>query len=253
MEIIDGHVNVTDEGKWGTTTFDASVTALLEEMDAAGIHKALLLPVRNYASNQFIAQTVGQWPARFIGFGNLSVHSWRDDLKEVLDLGLCGIKFHPRMQIETLEQWDQSGILSNLEVAGLVLNVCGWLQSRTIPISQLTPLVVDVIAKKYPRLQIILSHLGGHHYWDAFFAARSNPNLYLDTSYFTEFFEKTSLERDFYHSVAKIDQKIIYGSDFPEVSPSADLKRFRAQIRERDCDLKGILAGNLRRALSMPQ
>lgn len=250
MEVIDGHANITEDGWWDGTGLDAGPDALLRQMDSAGIHKALLLPIRGRASNRLVARVVKRHSDRFFGFGNLSVASWQQDLREIVDLRLKGIKFHPRFQQETLQQWDQNGVLEGLATAGLTLNVCGWLQSACVPVGCLTPIAVDRIAKQYSRLNIILSHLGGHRYWDAFFAARSNGNLYLDSSYFTEFFQGTSLETDFFASLAKIDQKIIYGSDFPEVPATKSLDDFRRKATGPEIDLQAVFSGNLLRALS---
>jgi predicted TIM-barrel fold metal-dependent hydrolase len=221
--VIDIHTHITENGKWFNTSFDASEDALLKQMDDAKIDKSVLLPIYNFISNGFIAKSVKRHPDRFIGFGCLSVNSWKKDLNEILELGLKGIKFHPRIQHETIAQWEERGVLSEIEKAGIPLLVCGWQQtsSAIADMQNIQPIQIDRIAKKYKDLKIVMAHLGGHKFWDAFFCARSNPNIYLDCSYFFDFFRRTSIEDDFWTIFKKIDEKIIFGTDFPEVNSKA--------------------------------
>lgn len=250
MEIIDGHTNATENGKWGNTSHDASIGRLLREMDAAKIDKSLLMPIRTFANNQFVGTTVKKYAGRFIGFGNLSVKTFEDDIKEVQDLGLHGVKFHPRIQLETFQQWESAGVFALLEEKNIPVIICGWLQSSVIPILDLTPLAIDRIAKKYPNLRIIIAHMGGHKYWDAFFTVRSNKHVYMNCSYFINFFKGTSLEQDFYNSLSKVDSKVIYGSDFPEIAMDTSLDYFKKKIAGlENVDQAAIFAKNLYKAL----
>ena len=93
------------------------------------------------------------------------------------------------------------------------LQLKGNISAANLHIQDTSPLAIDVIAKKYPNLVIIYAHMGGHRIWDTCFCIRANANVYTDTSYFTEFFRGTQLEKDFVHILHKCDQKIIYGSD----------------------------------------
>ena len=96
--------------------------------------------------------------------------------------------------------------------------ICGWQQSSSIPIDDLSPLHIDKIAKKFKNVPIILTHLGGYRFWDAYTVARSNSNVFLDCSYILNVFSGTSIVSDFFKLLPQIDQKILYGSDYPEVN-----------------------------------
>lgn len=250
MNIIDGHVNVTEDGRWGNTQHDASISNLLRQMDAARVDQSLLLPIRTFASNAFIGKEVKNYSDRFWGLGNISVNSFEDDIKEIQDLGLKGVKFHPRAQLESPLLWDKNGVYAALEEAGLPVMICGWMQSSTIPMDELSPMAIDRIAKKYPNLTFVIGHMGGHRYIDGIFCARSNKNVYIDNSYFNYFFADTSLEDDFFKLLPKVDQKVIFGTDFPEVELAAYVERVRSKATA-DTDLDAVFSGNVKKAFKL--
>lgn len=219
---VDNHVHITENGKWFNTGLDASLTALLKEMDKAGVEKSVILPIAGVVRNSFVAKTVRDFKDRLIGFGCVSMKSWKQDLSEIGQMELRGVKFHPRIQNESIIDWDEMGILAELECKSLPLLVCGWQQTSALNADMLKiqPLVIDRIAKKYPNLKIIIAHMGGHKFYDAYFCSRGNRNVFLDCSYFFDFFQGTSLVTDALTLFKKLDKKIIFGSDFPETSIS---------------------------------
>lgn len=245
--IIDAHTHVTADGKWFNTSYDASVDHLLSQLDSSKIEKSILLPLVGSADNAFISQCVKRYPDRFIGFGTVRLNTWNEDIDQIKQLNLKGVKLHPRIQKETLQDWFDHGILHKLEELNLPVTVCGWPQSTAseIPIQTVLPLEVDRIAKRLPSLNIIIAHLSGHRFWDAFFCARSNQNVYLDCSYFFSFLKGTSIEQDFWKVINKIDQKIIFGSDFPEVNVIEYLHYFKEKIEDTDVDPTRVFSRNL--------
>ena len=248
-EVIDCHVNITRDGTWGTSVHNASLENLLIQMEQSKISKALLLPVEGYCDKDYVSDVVKSYPDKFIGFGNFSYSSAKKDIEHCAALGLQGLKFHPRMQKTSLKKLLECGALEVLEQLKLPLMICGWLQSKDLPIDELSPLQVDRIAKLYPNLKLILSHLGCHKFWDAFFVARSNKNVYLDCSYYLEFFKGTSLIDDFFNSLHLIDQKIIFGSDFPEVDIRTYLDNFLSRVDHEKVNVANILSGNIKKVV----
>ena len=222
LKVHDIHVNLSESGKWFDTGLDASYERIVDVMNVSGVSKAALLAMPGACTNLvFSSSKIDR--NRFWCFGNLDFSRLNYTLDQIFDLDLDGIKIHPRFQRIGIDAMLAMDFLSKLEEKGVPLMICGWQQSSTIPIASLNPLHVDLIAKKYPKLPIILSHLGGHRFWDAFAVARSNPLVYLDCSYFLQAFRGTSLESDFLSSLQMIDRKVIFGSDFPEINPSTYL------------------------------
>lgn len=218
MKIIDGQINIAASGQWGSAKIDSSLSRLLREMDSVGIERAVLTAIEPFSSNKFIAELINKHPERFYGFGHIRINHVEEDLKEILDLELSGIKIHPRIQKISIDEAKQARVFELAEKNQLAVKVCGWLQSSHVPIEDISILHYDRIAKDYPNIILIINHLGGHQFWDAMNVARSNQNVFLDCSYFLEFFDNTSLANDFFVMAEKMDRKLIYGSDFPEIS-----------------------------------
>ena len=103
----------------------------------------------------------------------------------------------------------------------------------SILLEDLVPFKYDSLAKKYRNILFILSHLGGHRVMDAFFLAKSNSNVYLDNSHVLKYFEGTSVIRDCLWVMDKLDEKIIYGSDFPEYRLNDYRSHFEDIIKTR--------------------
>lgn len=245
MKIIDGHVNVSESGRWFNTNLDASFQRVEGALCDAGISNAVLIAMPGACSNSFFNS--GQVNrSKYWCIGNIDFHDWKSSLDEIRDLDLDGVFVHPRYQGVSLESLLSSGLLSSLEDLNLPIVICGWTQSDSVPIASLSPLWIDKIAKTHKTLRILLAHLGGHFYWDAFMAARSNKNVYLDCSYFLDKFRGTSLEADFFASLRLIDRKVIFGSDFPEIDPAVYATRFIDQIsRIEGVDMPRLLSQNI--------
>jgi predicted TIM-barrel fold metal-dependent hydrolase len=244
---IDSHVHITETGKWFNTNSNSSLGALLREMDKSKIDKSVVLPISGIIKNAFVAKVIKDNPDRIIGFGGVSAKTWRLELSEIEEMNLKGVKFHPRIQNESIEEWDRLGILEELDRRSLPLLICGWQQTSASKADMISiqPLIIDRVAKKYPSLKIIIAHMGGHKFYDAFFCARGNPNVFLDCSYFFQFFKGTSLEIDALTLLSKIDEKVLFGSDFPEVNISENLKYFESKSENYQFDFSKLLCTNI--------
>jgi predicted TIM-barrel fold metal-dependent hydrolase len=217
MSVIDCHINISSNGSWFNTNYIASYENINIQTEEAGIEKAVLIAMPGACNNDyFYNDTINR--DKFWIFGNIDFQNIDLSFKQIIELNLDGVKVHPRFQNVSLHELDELGVFTRLNDLALPLMICGWQQSSILCIKELCPLNVDMYAKKYTRIKFIISHLGGHKFWDAFTVARSNKNVFLDCSYFLSIFKNTSLEKDFFTILPFIDKKVFYGSDFPEVS-----------------------------------
>lgn len=241
----DGHVNISESGKWFDSGLDASYDRVVDELSAAGIERAALLAMPGVCTNAvFSSGKIDR--NKFWCFGNLDFSRLDYSIDQIADLNLDGVKIHPRFQRVGVDQLLEMEFIGRLEQLALPLMICGWQQSSSVPIDSLSPLHIDKIAKKYPRLPIIISHMGGYRFWDAYTVARANPLVFLDCSYYLQAFRGTSLEFDFFSLLKTVDRKIIYGSDFPEVSIKYYLEDFVRKTSEiEDAKMGNILHRNL--------
>jgi predicted TIM-barrel fold metal-dependent hydrolase len=249
--VYDCHVNLSETGQWFNTGLDASYEKIVDELDGAGLERAVLLAMPGVCTNTaFESAKINR--ARFWCFGNIDFSRIDYSVDQILDLDLDGIKIHPRIQRIGINQLAENKVFARIEESGLPVMICGWQQSSTVEIKSLSPFYVDRLAKKYPRLKIIISHLGGHRFWDAYTVARANPLVFLDCSYYLKVFSGTSLETDFFSVLSTIDRKVIYGSDFPEVSVRPYLKKFLDNVDDlEEKKVRNLLYANLEQLMEL--
>ena len=217
MKVIDSHVNISENGDWFNTGLKASYQDICYRLDDSDIYKAVLISMPGVCSNAFYYKAKIDRD-RFWIFGNIDFNDIKKSLEEVIDLNLDGIKIHPRFQKITICDLLKTEIFERINELSIPVMICGWQQSSSIPIDDLSPLHIDKIAKKFKNVPIILTHLGGYRFWDAYTVARSNSNVFLDCSYILNVFSDTSIVSDFFKLLPQIDQKILFGSDYPEVN-----------------------------------
>ena len=245
MNIFDGHINISENGDWFNTGLDASYKNAVDAIEEAGVKRAALIAMPGASTNRVFETSVID-RSRFWCFGNIDFDRIQYSLDQIKDLELDGVKFHPRIQGVDLEGIMESGILEAIEKLGIPVMICGWQQSSTVSIESLSPLRIDVVAKRYKSIKFSIAHLGGHRFWDAFTVARSNQNVFLDCSYFLEFFKGTSLETDFFAALPLIDEKLIYGSDYPEINPKTYVSNFlRRSVETDETTLNKVFTNNL--------
>ena len=95
--IIDGHVHVHEKANGFSDKTDASLENLLAELDNSDIQKAVLLPISNLVSNDFVGRICEQHPDKFIvnaiydvqeaelptEENSIDLHQWHCDLYNV--------------------------------------------------------------------------------------------------------------------------------------------------------------------------
>ena len=250
--LIDAHVHVSENGKWFETSHDASIGRLLREMDAAKVDRAVLLPLVGVLSNKGAAKFCRRYPDRLLGFGTVDLYDKERTLlqqvDEIRELGLRGIKLHPRFQEFSPNSETLFPLYDAASTAGLPIVFCGWPQcrSRRVTLQSIAPYVYDRLAKQFPELKIVIAHMGGHRVLDAYFVARSNSNVYLDASYAFWALKDTSAYQDLVFTLRNLTEKVIFGSDFPEMNLVHYTRQIMAEVDNLRNDRRGaILAGNL--------
>ncbi len=257
--IIDIHTHITDNNTWFDTGLDASPQRLLRQMELGNIHRAVILPTPGVCSNRTVWEACSKYPEKFIGFATIDIHDQqraRDDLWRAKEkYGLRGVKLHPRMQAFAPDDERLYPLYELIAEYGWPVLFDGYLQSATVPMSSLLPETYDALAKRFPELIIVLAHMGGHRYWDAYFAAKSNPNLYLDTSYVIDVFRKLPHKLDdFRYIFNTLDRKLIFGTDFPELEPVdqvALMKDLLSGLPQEKQD--NIMGANLSRLMDLEE
>lgn len=181
--------------------------------------------------NDYVAEYVARDPERLIGFGSVDPNDAgaTDELERMKhDLGLRGCKLAPIYQdadplgsgflrvCETLER---------LELPMLVHQ--GTTFVRLGPLAHARPILLDEIARRFPRLVIVIAHLG--HPWieEAVAVIRKQPNVYADVSALHP--RPWQLYQALLCAVEyRTERKLLFGSDYPFFTAEETIAGLRA-------------------------
>jgi predicted TIM-barrel fold metal-dependent hydrolase len=168
--------------------------------------------------NESTAQFVASAPSRRIGFMSVDPNS-PDCLDEVqrcrFELGLVGIKLAPNYQrFDPLGPQARAVFHLASELGLPIVIHQGASPIRDAPLRIAHPLLMDEVAIAFPRLRLVIAHMG--HPWqrDTIVTIRKHPNLFADVS--ALIFRPWSLYESLRLAVEwGVTDKLLFGSDFP--------------------------------------
>jgi len=231
--IVDAHIHAghADGLTRSWDTFE-DIEVSLRRMDAAGIDRAVVLPIGSgnfRAANREIHDIVRAHPDRLFGFAKVSQEEDRGRIAEMLDeafgdLGLRGLKLHGHPNREIMEALKGHRKPLLVDVSGRVYGL-------------------RYVAESYPEVPIIVAHMGQFRSDDqahlvTLWLAKRYPNVYFDTSsvLLHEWLERAVQEG--------LCGKMIFGSDGPVCHCGVELARVRALDLPAP-EAEQVLAGNL--------
>ncbi|MBI4338213.1 MAG: amidohydrolase [Chloroflexi bacterium] len=211
-------------------------------------------------SNDYVASIVRQYPHQFIGFASVDPWKGKQAVQEVersvKELGLRGLKLHPPLQAffpNDQRFYPLYAKCSELRIpvlfhsghsaAGSTLPGGGGIKLKyAAPIPY-----IDDVAADFPELTIIMAHPGWPWTQEQISVAVHKANVYIDLSgwapqYFPE---------ELVHNVnTRIQDKVLYGSDYPSLQPDRWLREFDA-MPIRDEVRPKILLENAKKVLKL--
>lgn len=245
----------------------ASIDSLIDEYRTAGVRGVLLAwdaetaTGRPPTTNDYVASIVARAPETFLGFAG--VDPWKGDRavaeleRAVRTLGMRGAKFHPIAQAfypndtrfrPLFERCAALGVPALLHTGmttlGARLPGGGGLRldyGRPIP-------YLDDLAAALPELVIIAAHPSWPWAEESIAMALHKPNVYLDLSGWSPKYFPPALVQ---HANTLLQDKCLFGSDYPFLTPSRWLRDceaagFRPEVRDK------ILTLNAARLLRLP-
>jgi predicted TIM-barrel fold metal-dependent hydrolase len=181
--VIDFH---THTPAWETATWLGGAAFGADEfvtfMDSAGIEQAVVLSHDGLfdptpESNDRLAEFVNQYPDRLTGFGTVAVRrktAVQEAERMVGELGLRGLKLHPWLQGFSMHERSLDPICEVITAVGGVL----LSHDGTPPYS--TAGQIAALARRHPRLRVVLGHGGLHDLWrESLAMTQETENLYL--------------------------------------------------------------------------
>lgn len=221
-----------------------TVDDLLRVLDDAGVDIAVIFPPRwfggeffdpNYEqANRAIADAVRSHPDRLIGYGRVNPNWGKkatDELKRCLEThGLRGLKLHP--------EWE-SFFPANKQLVHPLIDIAA---EHRVPVLFHTgyfpsePALLIELALDYPKVPIIMGHMGGRLTGDAIIAAKKAPNLILETSgniyYLSDSIKAVGIER------------FIFGTNCPFEFINLQLEKIQKTPDLTDREKELLLGGN---------
>ncbi len=169
--------------------------------------------------------------------------SMEEELLRSVALGLQGVKIHPDIQGIDADATQWLGLYDLMQEKDLILYLHAGDNRPQYRYSE--PRKIARIAKTFPRLRIVAAHLGGYQAWEEADCLHSLDNVFYDCS--SALWAMSPEE-----GAAQIRrcgvQKVMYGSDYPVVSPRTHLRLFLTlPLSERERE--DILYSNAKRIL----
>lgn len=168
--------------------------------------------------NDYVAAYVSTHPEKLIGFASVDprdADAPAELRSAVSSLGLEGLKLGPVYQ-----HFDPLGerafaVYEAAEELGLpVIWHQGTTFVRDAPLEWARPMTLDTVARAFPRLRIVIAHLG--HPWieEAMATIRKHPSLFADIS------ALESRPWQYYNGLVAaleygVQEKILFGTDYP--------------------------------------
>ncbi|GMT42744.1 MAG: amidohydrolase [bacterium] len=243
--VIDAHVHVSENGEWFGQDRDASYEKLMSQMENSGVDKGLILSLAQLKQNDFVKSICEKSKGKLFALAGFDpLKQSVDEIGGYLDADCFkGIKLHPRR--ENFSPLDERAfpIYEAAMSKNLPVNFDVFGHTTTLPMDDIRPSVFDRLAKKFPKLKMVLSHCGAPWVMEAFFVAKSNKNVYLDCSFIISRFGDSSVFTDLLYTAKHLDQKLIYGSDFPEEPVNRYLSLAKIAFKELPEEKKSNIFG----------
>jgi hypothetical protein len=180
------------------------IDRLLAEMDTAGVTYTNLMggpkdafwEYKNcrFASNDVVLAAVKTHPDRLVGniYLDPRLNDAIDTFKRFIDHGFRCVKMFPPVGFSPdddryfplYEKIEETGVPLLFHAGQTNIKVISPQPGQRMATNSKYshPLNFDMISRLFPKMPIVLAHMGYPHYIDAWSVAHANPNVYLDIS-----------------------------------------------------------------------
>jgi predicted TIM-barrel fold metal-dependent hydrolase len=205
--------------------------------------------------NETVAAACEQYPDAFTGIGSVDPHkkSAVDEVANIAELGLRGVKFHPSLQAFAPDDPAFWPVFAACESRGLLAlfhtgtSGIGARQpgGQGIRIDYAHPLKLDAVAAEHPGLTVVAAHFGWPWHMDLIAVALHKTNVYIDISGWSPRRIPPEVVREL---KGRLSDQFVWGSDFPFISP----ERCLAELDELGLATETLLHDNAARILGFP-
>jgi len=228
-----------------------TIASLIESMDAAGVDRSVLC---NIATRPGQFDSILAWSRqirsdRIEPF--LSVHPDEPDaaaaMLRVAEEGFAGVKMHPMYQEFALDEPRVQPLFAAPREAGLAIVLHTGFDIAFRDDDRASPARVRRLADDWPGLKLICAHFGGWKAWDQAAEHLVGADVYLDTSFTTQF-----LPAD---EVAELIERhgpdrIVFGTDWPWTDQAESIEGLRG-LSVGDDAMAKVLGDNAAELLNL--
>jgi uncharacterized protein len=197
---------------------------------------------RRRIPNEEVAEIAAANADVLIPFASVDPHKGKLGVREARRLidehGVRGFKFHPNTQAFWPNDRDFYPLFDVIAEAGLIALFhsgqtgigAGMPGGGGVRLKYSNPMCVDDVAADFPELSIILAHPSFPWQDEALAVATHKPNVYIDLSGWSPKYFPEILVR---YTNTLLKDKMLFGSDFPLITPDRWLSDFeKLPIRE---------------------
>jgi len=180
--------------------------------------------------NEFVAEYVHRFPGRAKGFAcvdPLDSNAVKDLEFAIRELGLHGLKISPvygGFDPWCHEAWRIYDLCDRLQIPLLWHQSAAYASAATLEHGN--PILLDKIARQFPKLRMIIAHLGQPWMGETVVLLRKHPQILADLS--ARFHRKWQLYNGLMLALDyRVTKQILFGSDFPVRTTEQALAEFR--------------------------
>ena len=208
---------------------DGTISALLASMDRCGIEKSVVCSIATKPShfNPILRWSENIRSERIIPLP--SIHP--DDpeaagnIEKVKKGGFAGIKMHPYYQDFNLDEPRMLRIYEKVSAENLLLVVHTGFDFAFERVRKADPEKIIRIAKLFPELKLVLTHLGAWEDWDEVERLIAGENIYMEISFSLEFLASEKAKKII---LGHPPEYILFGTDSPWTDQGKTLELFRS-------------------------
>lgn len=235
---------------------DGTVGDTLASQERTGVDICVCLniatnPGQEHTINNTAASICKEYPNRLIAFGSVHPDSpdAMEELAHIKELGIPGVKMHPDYQGFMADEERLDPIYDRISELGLPLVLhAGW-DCYSPNLIHCPPERSASVARKFPKLKLVLAHFGGLKQWDQVLEHLAGlPNVYFDTAMAATYQLSEELAMKILNRHPA--ENILLGSDCPWEDPRASVRWVQA-LPLSESRKEAILSGNACRLLGL--
>ncbi|QKR00644.1 amidohydrolase [Metallosphaera tengchongensis] len=226
----------------------------LDQFNSLGVERFVVLPIDSTSflgrkiPNELVNRIRDDRVIKFISVDPLKANSLEELKRYIKEMEPVGVKFHPQLQgfhpldERALKLYEYLDSLGTVAVFHTGTSGIGAGVRSGIRLDYGRPIYLDEVAVRFPNLKIVMAHFGWPWTEEGIAVALHKPNVYLDLSGWAPKY----IPKVLWDNVKRLQDKVLFGSDFPLVSPERWLREFNELNIPGDVKDK-ILSSNARK------